>query len=61
MSEPPFSATRQCCWCGSDNRDGTVGYAGERTCRVCSWGGDGAPDVPCMFYKIAETRAREAR
>ena len=48
----PFSAARQCCWCGSDNRDGPVGYAGERTCRVCGWGGDGEPDVVCMFYKL---------
>jgi hypothetical protein len=48
-----FSASRQCCWCGSDNRAGIVGYAGERHCPTCGWGGDGEPDVPCMFYKLA--------
>lgn len=51
-AHPPFNATRQCCWCGSDNTSGTVGYAGERDCPRCGWGGDGEPDVPCMFYKL---------
>jgi hypothetical protein len=46
----PFS---QCAWCGSNNRSGTIGYGGERTCPTCGWGGDGEPDVPCMFYKVA--------
>lgn len=50
----PFSATRQCCWCGSDNTRGSVGYAGERMCPKCGWGGDGERDVPCMFYKLAQ-------
>ena len=52
-SAPPFDPCRQCHWCGSDNTGGTTGYAGERGCPTCGWGGDGAPDVPCMFYKLA--------
>jgi len=48
----PFDATRQCCWCGSNNEAGAVGYGGERQCLVCGWGGDGEPDVPCMFYRV---------
>jgi hypothetical protein len=51
-----FRATRQCCWCGSDNRKGAIGYGGERACPTCGWGGDGEPDVPCMFYKIAAVK-----
>lgn len=51
MTEPTFNATRQCCWCASDNRQGVVGYGGERSCPTCGWGGDGEPDVPCMAYK----------
>ena len=57
MTAPSFNPHRQCCWCGSDNRKGAVGYAGERACPTCGWGGDGAPDVPCMFYKIVKTAA----
>ena len=55
MSETtiPFSTKRQCSWCGSDNTKGTVGYAGERSCPTCGCGGEGSPDVPCMFYKLA--------
>lgn len=48
----PFDSTRQCCWCGSNNEIGVIGYGGERTCPVCGWGGDGEPDVPCMFYRL---------
>ncbi len=50
----PFSAKRQCCWCGNDNRNGVPGYAGERGCPTCGWGGNGERDVPCMFYKLVE-------
>jgi hypothetical protein len=50
---PVFDPTKQCHWCGSADLDTTLGYAGERACRVCGWGGDGEPDVPCMFYKLA--------
>ncbi len=61
VSAPVFSATKQCCWCGSDNRNGVVGYAGERGCLVCGWGGEGDPDVPCMFYKLVRQEASDAR
>jgi hypothetical protein len=47
-----FDPRRQCHWCGSDNLDRTPGYAGERQCLTCGWGGEGEPDVPCMFYKL---------
>jgi len=47
-----FDQTKQCHWCGNTNLDSTVGYGGERQCLTCGWGGDGEPDVPCMFYKI---------
>lgn len=47
-----FDPRRQCCWCGSDNFRSVTGYAGERQCLTCGWGGDGEPDVPCMFYKL---------
>ncbi len=49
----PFNPRRQCCWCGGDNTSGPRGYAGERACPTCGWGGQGESDVPCMFYKIA--------
>lgn len=48
-----FDPGKQCHWCGSERLSTTIGYAGERQCLVCGWGGDGEPDVPCMFYKIA--------
>lgn len=48
----PFDPRKQCCFCGNDNRKDIIGYAGERCCSTCGWGGDGEPDVPCMFYKI---------
>lgn len=54
----PFSASRQCCWCGSDNRWGVPGYGGERSCPTCGWGGNGEPDVPCMFYKLVKEQPR---
>ena len=60
LAPPMFTTARQCCWCGSDNTKGAVGYAGERGCLTCGWGGDGEPDVPCMFYKIA-LRPRSAK
>ena len=53
MKETVFSPFLQCAWCGSDNRGGAVGYGGERSCPTCGWGGEGEPDVPCMFYKVA--------
>ena len=46
-----FDGTKQCHWCGN-SRLGVAGYAGERQCLTCGWGGDGEPDVPCMFYRI---------
>ena len=47
-----FDPRRQCHWCGSANFRSVTGYAGERQCLTCGWGGDGEPDVPCMFYKL---------
>lgn len=47
-----FDPRKQCCWCGTDNQKGVNGYGGERCCSTCGWGGEGEPDVPCMFYKI---------
>ena len=55
-----FDPTRQCHWCGSDKLDSAVGYAGERACLVCGWGGDGEPDVACMFYKMTAPPERAA-
>jgi hypothetical protein len=52
-------SVRCCCWCGSTNLDSAVGYGGERACRVCGWGGNGEPDVPCMFYKLVQLRPAE--
>ncbi len=49
---PTFSPARQCHWCGGSKLDSVHGYAGERRCLTCGWGGDGEPDVPCMYYKI---------
>jgi hypothetical protein len=56
-----FDPRRQCCWCGSDNTAGTEGYAGERGCPVCGWGGEGEADVPCMYYKLARPPTRDKR
>jgi len=55
MKSIAFDATKQCCWCGCDNTKGTKGYAGERCCPTCGFGGDGEADVPCMFYKLIRT------
>lgn len=52
-----FDPRKQCHWCGSDNLDPTPGYGGERSCLTCGWGGDGEPDVPCMFYKMVHEEA----
>lgn len=41
----------KCCFCGSDNYAGAVGYAGERVCPTCGKGGHGEPDEPIMAYK----------
>ena len=46
-----FDFATRCCFCGADNRDGTRGYAGERTCSTCGKGGFGEPDEPEMAYK----------
>lgn len=51
-----FDPGKQCHWCGSSNLDTTAGYGGERACRACGWGGNGEPDVPCMFYKMVQAR-----
>jgi hypothetical protein len=56
-----FSAARQCHWCGADNTGGVGGYAGERSCPKCGWGGNGEPDVPCMFYKIITPPKRKPK
>ncbi len=50
-TEQWVSQTAQCCFCGSDNRNGLVGYAGERVCPSCGKGGNGEPDEPQMAYK----------
>ena len=55
-SSPPFDPGKQCHWCGGTKLDSIVGYGGERQCRTCGWGGDGEPDVPCMFYKLVHPR-----
>ena len=55
-----FDPRRQCHWCGSANFRSVTGYAGERQCLTCDWGGDGEPDVPCMFYKLVQPRPVEA-
>ena len=48
----PFDAHKQCCFCGAYNENDVVGYGGERCCSTCGFGGEGEPDVPCMFYKV---------
>jgi hypothetical protein len=58
---PMFDPRRQCCWCGSANFRTVTGYAGERQCLTCGWGGDGEPDVPCMFYKLIRRTEREGQ
>ena len=50
-----FHSHLQCHWCGGFKLSRTPGYAGERQCLTCGWGGDGESDVPCMFYKIAKS------
>jgi len=47
---PTFDFSTQCCFCGADNTDGCIGYAGERTCSTCGFGGNGEPDKPRMAY-----------
>jgi hypothetical protein len=44
----------QCCFCGAVHLPHEpIGYAGEKTCRVCGKGGHGEPDEDGMFYKRA--------
>ena len=50
-AEPRFDFGKQCCFCGANNENGTIGYAGERTCSNCGKGGFGEPDEPVMAYK----------
>ena len=54
----PFSAKDQCSFCGSRYLSSTAGYGGERPCLTCGCGGDGEPDVPCMYYKLARPPVR---
>lgn len=55
-----FDAAKQCCWCGGTKLDRVAGYAGERRCLTCGWGGDGESDVPCMYYKLVASTAVES-
>lgn len=51
----------KCCFCGADNHDGAVGYAGERVCPSCGKGGHGEPDEPLMAYKQRLPAAQQFR
>jgi hypothetical protein len=51
MAEIEFDGSRQCYFCGADNRDQHWGYGGERGCSQCGNGGEGEPDLPFMAYK----------
>jgi hypothetical protein len=51
LSEGQFDFGTRCCFCGADNRNDPIGYAGERCCSKCGKGGGGEPDEPRMAYK----------
>jgi hypothetical protein len=51
--KPKFDPGKQCFFCGANNELEPRGYAGERTCGECGFGGYGEPDNPSMFYKSA--------
>lgn len=56
-----FDTGKQCCFCGENNEDAPVGYAGERCCGACGWGGQGERDNQEMAYKNWPTRIGRRR
>lgn len=49
--QPQFDSSKQCFFCGADNRNEPFGYGGERTCGSCGCGGFGEPDKQKMAYR----------
>jgi hypothetical protein len=58
--ENGFDIGQQCCFCGSNNRNEPYGYAGERCCSKCGYGGEGEKDFAFMAYKCWPVNYEEA-